>query len=136
MVTGPSNNLVVSNSSTLELSRRPTEPMSLPINLVPPQFRANHNLPRQGTQSLIRDIPPRNTIASIEQDLSEYDNGTIRRATITSAEQQTSSSLPSYDDVVRQSSITITMEQQSLLPPSYNDFIRKNNDSLCRHING
>jgi hypothetical protein len=122
-----SNDPAINNSSIIELQQTSIQPnlfFSTHLNTTQRPIE-NFNLQCAETQSLIRDIPLRNTTESTDRQSSQIDNSNIRRTTI-SVEQPTLSLLPAYDDVVRQNSITIIVEQQSLLPPSYDDFMRGN----------
>jgi hypothetical protein len=114
---------VINHSTTVQLLQTSIQPDGLPRYLEGTrQPIEDFSLRQLERQTLMRDTPSRNLIGSIEQQLSENNIYNIEIITTSS------SSPPSYNDVVRQSSIAITMEQQSLLPPSYDDFIRANNE--------
>ena len=89
----------------MELSRTSTQPVSAPTYLSVPTLQNINNLNLQY--------------------LDSTEHRCTMRETTTSIEQQSSTSLPAYDDLPRQSSTKITMEQQILLPPpTYDDFMR------------
>jgi len=79
----------------------------------------NINLQSLGPQSLIRSTLLTNSIDFMEPRLPAIDNFSTRGATATS------SSPPTYDEVIHQNSITITIEQESILPPTYDDFMQE-----------
>jgi hypothetical protein len=86
------------------------------------------NLRTPEIQSLVTNIPLRNSTPSVEQQPSQYDNLSTRRETATSLEQQIPMLPPAYDDWIDRNSITIPIEQQSLSPspPTYDEFMQRN----------
>lgn len=124
-----SNETEANNRSTVEPFQTSAQhvPVSAYYSVAIPQSINSCNLRTPEIQSLVRDIPLNNFTASIEQQPSQYASLNIRRETVTSLEQQIPMLPPAYNDRIDRNSITITTEQQSLSSlPTYDEFMQRN----------